>query len=209
VFAVVLGEGKDAALLGFHTAIEPMLLSRPDGVHIIPYYGPDIVVDFTKKDELVSVASKLNVAMQELEPADPWVKEVFGVDGCAEGFVCYPYDPLAASAGTVSMFEHFAFKVKGEKHSVLATKERVQIDPEVATSIDEFTRMFVTEARCDQGVAATGAATMKDMMVFLNWMSTDVEKESKDELEASGLTWDQVKKAVQAAARTWYTNQKK
>lgn len=39
---------------------------------------------------------------------------------------------------------------------------------------------------------------------FLKWFGQDVEKESKAELEASGLKWDQVAKEVQVAARNWY-----
>jgi hypothetical protein len=36
------------------------------------------------------------------------------------------------------------------------------------------------------------------------WIAADVQKESVAELETSGLTWDQVDKAVQTAARSWF-----
>ena len=42
------------------------------------------------------------------------------------------------------------------------------------------------------------------MRAFLEWVSLDVKKESTAELEAAGLTWEQVQKDVQNAARDWF-----
>ena len=39
---------------------------------------------------------------------------------------------------------------------------------------------------------------------FLKWMGQDIQKETVDELEASGLTWSQVVKRINWAARNWY-----
>ena len=40
-----------------------------------------------------------------------------------------------------------------------------------------------------------------------NWCVDDVEKECQDELEASGLTFEQVKKPLGIKARAWYLNE--
>jgi hypothetical protein len=102
------------------------------------------------------------------------------------------------------------FKAKGEKHKVVKTKEAVQVDPEVAKSIGDFVTMFVTEARCEQGLNAIGnVLDMKKTGDFLKWLSQDVLKESTAELEASQLTWEQVQKAVQVAGREWYSRKVK
>jgi len=50
---------------------------------------------------------------------------------------------------------------------------------------------------------------MKNVGPFLKWMSHDVSKESADELEAAGLTWDQVQKGVQTASRNWFVSKNK
>jgi hypothetical protein len=45
---------------------------------------------------------------------------------------------------------------------------------------------------------------MRNIGNFLRWVAEDTKKESVAELEASGLTWDQVQKPVQDRARDWY-----
>ena len=66
--------------------------------------------------------------------------------------------------------------------------------------------MFVTVARCEQGVSVVGLG-MKNVGSFLKWMSEDIQKESTAELEVSGLEWKDVQKQLQVSARTWYINE--
>jgi hypothetical protein len=179
--------------------IDKMLHGRPSDVHVLPWYGEPIKVDFTNEAVLRKTAGILNTVVDAVEPCDPWVKDTFGISGTAEGVVYYP------DSSYRDVFSNFAFKAKGEKHRVVKAKEAVQVDPEVAASIDQFVSMFVTEARMEQGLAAIGGSQeMKNMGPFLKWVSSDIFKESEDELEASGLTWDQVNKSVQHAARNWF-----
>jgi hypothetical protein len=71
--------------------------------------------------------------------------------------------------------------------------------------VEEFVALVVTDARLQQGVAHVGGAfDSKQTGAFLAWLVADVKKESIAELEASGQTWAQVERAVQAAARSWY-----
>jgi hypothetical protein len=53
-------------------------------------------------------------------------------------------------------------------------------------------------------VACGGAREPRFTGKFLQWVTADVQKEATAELEASGLTWAQVEKAVQARAREWF-----
>lgn len=172
--------------------------SHPD-VFILPWHGEPFKVDFHNEANLRQTAEMLNKCVDEVEPCDPWVKQNFGVEGTAEGIVYYP------DAAYRDIFSNFAFKAKGEKHRVVKVKEAVQVDPAIAESVEQFIDLFITEARMDQGLAAIGGSLeMKNMGPFLKWVSSDVFKESVAELEASGLTWDQVQKAVQGAARNWF-----
>lgn len=66
----------------------------------------------------------------------------------------------------------------------------------------------MTEARLQQALseACNGEINMKQMGQFLKWISLDILKESEAELATANLTWKQVNKSVNSAARKWYTN---
>lgn len=184
--------------------IEKMLGDRPDDIHVLPWYGEAVKVDFKNEANLRKTAERLNAVVEEVEPCDPWVKQVFGIEGTAEGLVYYP------DTAYREIFRNFVFKAKGEKHRVVKVKEAVQVDPEVAASVNDFVTMFVTEARLEQGLAAIGGSLeTKNIGPFLKWMNQDVLKESSAELEASNLTWEQVQKSVNFAARNWFIQKNK
>jgi hypothetical protein len=179
-------------------------------VHILPWYGDVVVVDLAKKDSLPQVVDRLNDVVAEIEPCDPWVKATFGVEGTCEGIVYYPvYDGTHSSDLTRKRFSDLSFKAKGDKHKVVKTKKTVRIDPEVAAGVEDFVKMFVTEPRLEQGLAAVGYLDMRNVGQFIGWVCKDVEKESKDELAASGLEWKQVQRNVTQAARQWYVDKVK
>jgi hypothetical protein len=96
------------------------------------------------------------------------------------------------------------FKAKGEKHRTAGTRTAVAVDAAVVASVDDFVALMVTEARLAQGLAAVGGRDPKLTGSFLEWIATDVRKESAAELEASGLTFAQVDKAIRVRARTWF-----
>jgi hypothetical protein len=203
IFAVMIGDSLETAkMVTSPDEIKKLLGELPDDVHILPWEGEEYVIDYTDREGLQKTADAINAVIAQIEPADPWVKATFGVDGIAEGIV---YVPGAGESITRKQYSDLAFKAKGEKHKVVKTKESVQIDPEVAASVQEFATMFATEARFEQGVAALGGTVeMKQIGGFLKWVSQDVIKESADELEASDLEWSQVEKSIQHAARNWY-----
>lgn len=200
VFAVFLGTGDLAAVVSEPAEIARLLESHPPGLHVLPWHGEEFEVTYgdARRANQQEVAQRLSAVVSDIEPCDPWVKATFGVEGVAEGLVYYPD---AGRPITKVDFASLVFKAKGEKHAEVKTKEVVQVDPEVAASVEAFAAMTVTPARAEKGVAAVGGAELKNTGAFLKWMAQDVLKESKAELEASGLTWDQVQKAVGARAR--------
>lgn len=220
VFAVIAYEWRtgnyvaptddDAIVLSEPAEIERLFVNKPDDVYVLPWCSEPIEVQYGNRAQLQEVADRLNKYIAEIEPCDPWVKATFGIEGTAEGAVYYPVDYEDRGQNMQKWFSDFVFKAKGEKHKVVKTKEAVQVDPEVAKSIAEFVTMFVTDARCEQGLNAIGnVLDMKKTGDFLKWLSQDVLKESTAELEASGLTWEQVQKSVQVAAREWYARKVK
>ena len=171
-------------------------------------------------EELTKITETINGWVSEVEASDPWTKEVFGVEGTGEGLVFYP---RSSEHLTNTDFTNLVFKAKGEKHKNIATAKPAQVDASVAASIDAFVEMVCTEARLEQGARAilgehkheetlnclfctTGALTydLKNTGKFVSWVSADVEKETQDELSASGLTFKQVQKAISDKARAWF-----
>jgi hypothetical protein len=172
----------------------------PEDVHVLPWIGQPLEIVWGDRESLQAAADAANREVEAVEACDPWMKATFGVEGIGEGLVYYP-----DGVTNVKRFGDFAFKAKGEKHKVTKTKESVQVDPEVASSVDEFVELFVTPARLEQGLDAVGGnADPKLTGKFLAWIGQDVEKESGDELQASGLDWKQVAKPVGNAARKWF-----
>lgn len=215
VFAIQRTTAKgEVGLLVDPAAIEKVLgIPRPEGdrttpwnIRVLPWATEEFTIDFADREGLEKAATTINDLVLELEPCDPWVKDVFGVEGVCEGLVYYPITDWVKQ-GFYEDREKVTrpmFKAKGEKHRVKAAKTAVQVDTEVLASVGEFVAAFVTEPRCEQGVTNSGTVEIKNLGGFLKWMCTDVEKESKAELEAAGLDWKQVSGAVQKAARDWY-----
>jgi len=217
--------------------LEELVKGIPD-VYVLPWYtrpamhGTDtrianiLTIDWKLSDEELSkVIEPVNEWVLEIEANDPWVEQTFGVKGTGEGLVFYPYSE--AHRGYES-FSNLCFKAKGEKHKNIATAKPAQVSAEAAASIEAFVNMVLTEARLEQGARAilgehkhedalkclfctTGALTydMKNTGKFVTWVSADVEKETQDELAASGLTFKEVQKAITDKARTWFLTQAK
>jgi tRNA-binding EMAP/Myf-like protein len=224
VFAIQIGLGSGCQLLVEPFRIRRMLPEHPD-IFILPWTDArGKVLDWSDKWSLEAKAAEINLEVARVEERDPWVSNVFGVDGTGEGLVLYPVS-IYRDSGYVSQeladeigplldrdrFAELVFKAKGEKHKVVKQKSPVQIDPEIARSVDEFVDMFLTEARLEQGVveACGGEFHMRCVGDFLKWIGQDVKKESIVELEASGLEWKQVGKAVGDGARRWYIGKAK
>jgi hypothetical protein len=195
-------DGNIAKLEIHPDKISEFLPKHPD-IFVLPFYGEPFVLDFGDRAQLASVVDTINQAVDTVEKVDPWVKETFGIEGIGEGLVLFPESGELAERLS---YAELLFKAKGEKHQAVKTKAPVQIDPEVAQSVDDFVNLFVTPARLEQAVIAVGCDRfeMDKIGAFLKWFNTDVQKESTAELEAAGLTWKEVNKAVMNAAKTWY-----
>jgi hypothetical protein len=216
IFGIQLGDSETDEFGYDHGTliIDPKVISRilgvggelPNNVRVLPWQGDEVDVNYTDETSLQDSVDNMNTVVQSVEAIDPWVKDTFGIEGMGEGVVYYPIS--LADMGSLDRHEMsiYSFKAKGKKHENVKNKNAVEIEPAVAASIDEFVTMVVTPARLDQGAqeAAGGEFHKRHIGSFLKWMGQDVQKETVDELEASGLKWDQVVKPVGIAARTWY-----
>ncbi|MCU0543056.1 MAG: hypothetical protein MUE44_12890 [Oscillatoriaceae cyanobacterium Prado104] len=209
VFAIQFGgiDGKIAKLEIRPDKINEFLPKHPD-IFVLPFYGEPFVLDFGDRAQLESVVGAINQAVDTVERVDPWVKETFGIEGIGEGLVLFPESGELAERLS---YTELLFKAKGEKHQAVKTKAPVQIDPEVARSIDDFVNLFVTPTRLEQAVTGVGSEgfEMAKIGTFLQWFVADVQKESVAELEAAQLSWKEVNKAVMNAAKKWYQEKAK
>lgn len=210
VFAVQLGDpARDSTRLVVEPAhLRALLPPHPD-VHVLPWHGEPVVLDFAEPERLRAGAARIDAMVADVEAADPWVAEVFGLRGLGEGVVLYPVEGVAfdAEGGTDrDRYVDLMFKAKGEEHRVNRQKRAAQIDPEVARSVEEFAALMVTPARLEQGLVQVlgGRMELRRMGELLRWVAHDVQKESTAELAAAGLEWTQVAKAVGQAAQRWY-----
>jgi hypothetical protein len=206
IFALQVGRDGDARIVYEPSEISSALPREThQDVFVLPWWEEaSITLNFAQTSELEKSAERLNQLVEAVEREDPWVKSTFGISGLGEGLVFYP-----VGEGTPTNPEELAklmFKAKGEKHRTANTKAPVQVAAEVVASVREFVALMVTEARLQQGLSSVcgGKADMKQMRAFLDWLSSDVKKESVAELEASKLTWEQVQKDVQTTARDWF-----
>lgn len=202
VFALQFGMGADARVVYDPSEITLFLGALPQGMHVLPWWAEaDVIIDYTNPAEN---AERLNALVEQVEREDPWVKATFNVTGLGEGLVFYPTgDHVETNPEALALL---MWKAKGDKHRTAGTKQAVQVSPEVAGSVAEFVTLMVTEARLNQGVSTVcaGECSMRNIGTFLRWVIEDTKKESVAELEASGLTWEQVQKAVQERAREWF-----
>lgn len=184
--------------------LEEIVAGIPD-TYVLPWYKDEVQVDWTAEmDETYAPIQLINRWVDMIEENDPWVEDTFKVKGTGEGLVFYP---VSNEHLGVANFNNLVFKAKGEKHRVVKAKAAVQVSADVAANVDQFVAMVLTEARLEQGAA--GSYEKKDLGKFLQWITADVQKETKNELEASGLTWEQVNKPLTTFARTWYLGKSK
>jgi hypothetical protein len=192
-------------------------------IYVLPWYtrpvahGTDtcvyaqVNVDWSaSSEELTKITEEINKWVMEVEANDPWVEETFGIRGTGEGLVFYPRSPEHLK---YTDFANLCFKAKGEAHKNIKTAAPAQVSPEIAASVEAFAELVLTQARLEQGaskVALTpGIYDLKQTGKFVSWIIGDVEKETQDELAASGLTFKQVQKAISDKARAWYITKAK
>lgn len=184
--------------------IEYFTNNVPD-TYVVPWGTEEFLVDFRLQSSMEAFTSTVGNLVEICDKVDPYIKDRFGIEGIGEGYVFYPLYPLSSA----TLVNHdYIFKAKGKSHTVAAHEatNRIQIDPTILEGVAAFAKEFVTPARCEQGLneACGGEAVMTKIGAFMAWIGPDVKKESVNELEASGLEWKNVAKAVNQQARDWF-----
>jgi hypothetical protein len=180
------------------------LLPNIPGVYVLPWYGEEIVINWLEDSvKLESIADTISSVVDVVENCDPWIKDVFNIEGVGEGLVYYP-----TSHSGMKSFANLSFKAKGEKHKIIGSIKAAQVAPPKSEDVEAFVSMVLTDARLDQAIRAIANGELKfevrNTGKFLEWIVRDIQKETSDELEASKLEWKAVSKVIATRAREWY-----
>lgn len=202
-----LDEGNDSLIVDPIDLYDMLCI---ENAYVLPWYGSGIEVDWSAESEqLTSNVESINKWVDDVEKCDPWIKDIFNVDGTGEGLVFYPTSKEHLG---VANYANLVFKAKGEAHKNIKVASPAQIDASAASSIKDFVDMVLTLARLEQGVTAVNGSLVYEMKTvgkFITWIQDDVKKECQDELDASELTFDAVKNSLTTRARTWYLDNAK
>ena len=168
------------------------------GVHVLPWAAPAQHINYTNAGTFSEQTSAL---VEEIGRVDPYIRDTFGIEGPGEGLVFMP-----ENSSSLQDFCKSTFKAKCEAHRVKKAAKAVTTKIDVPKDAVDFVLTFVTEPRLKQGLAEAcgGDRSPKNTGAFIKWMSSDVLKESKAELEAMGIEFGAVAKFVVVAAREWF-----
>lgn len=212
--------------------VTPMEL-RNKRIHIIDWSNYDAEkVRLHDREHCQKFVNCQEPIIQAVDQSDPWMKSEFDIEGIGEGLVYYPVsdsdyearveDAIEGERYTAPwltdslqdfgihecVFTKLIFKAKGQSHERTSQekKKAIQLSPEELASQNEYVLKFVTEERLHQIAKehCNDDFDMRNIGTFLREFGIDVHKESKDELEASGMEWKKVQKPVQREARNWF-----
>lgn len=178
-----------------------------DNLIVLPWHMDfESSVDWSDPTAANAWVDILNEEVERIGECDPFIKDIFGIEGVGEGLVLMPNTTGNSDGIERDEFATQTFKAKSEAHRVKKTEKAVSKRVEVPEGVPEFVEAFVTEARCQQGLveACDGIAEKPRTADFLKWIGGDVKKESEAELADMGLEWPQVAKHVNKAAVNWF-----
>lgn len=195
-----------AVQIGGEMILEPQFIEEliPDlcQLLVLPWHVVcDDTIDYADSAQCAMFADWVSSYAEEIGKKDPFIAEIFEIEGPGEGLVFVPY----AGHVRVDKYNTTIFKAKTANHNVKKGKPAAR-DLVIPQSVLDFVDLFITDARCEQGLseACGGVAETQLTSDFLKWMGQDVKKESVAELEDSGMAWKDVSSHVTKAARNWF-----
>lgn len=165
-------------------------------IDMFPSYSVDVDVDCPS-----SAVEEIEKIVERVEQQCP-VGLFFGVDGVGEGVVWTPMDDELFNDTDLW------FKTKGDKHQATKTKQKIELDPLIVSTRQEFVQSVVTDVRLKQAADYVreihGTCSVKHTADFLRWIAHDIQTEERDTMEANDIAWKDVAKAINGRARTYW-----
>lgn len=232
-FAMIMitegSEGKQ--IISSSPDLMEYLVKDIPNVHVIPWYMPEndcknLEVTFTKEtwrneEKIDDLLNSLNEYVEKIDKSDPFIKELFGVEGTGEGLVFYPFylDDLMELSfynefSDRDQFSKYVFKAKGMSHKLSnKQKKSIQASPENYASIEEYAKSVCTSSRLEQGVREISDGELKfeskKIPEFVKWIQNELIKETSDEIAQLGVEAKSALKVATRHATNWYLKQMK
>lgn len=178
-----------------------------DHVIVLPWYNHELTAVYWTNAALTNLwIDRLNEEVDRIGACDPFIKDLFDIEGPGEGLVLMPFAGIETHGMERDEFAHLTFKAKSEAHRVKKMGSAVSKRVEVPVGVHEFVDMFATEARFEQGLmeACDGIAEKPRTADFLKWVGNDIIKESEVERAEAGLEWKDLAKHVNQVAVRWF-----
>jgi len=213
IFSIEIINGNERHIVAEPDEIKKLIsveLATHEDVFILPWADEARKVVFFGSDETNSpqaFADYINEKVDAISVKDEYIFDLFGVEGFGEGYVCYPSLDGNYARIPRDLFGAMVFKAKTEAHSANKTKG-AKVKVEVPASVYEFADTYVTDARCEQMITehCEGEYSMKRTPDFMRAIIADIEKETVNEREASGIDMNSAKKVIGAKAVQWLKN---
>ena len=179
------------------------LIDNTNRVKVLPWLHAEFPICFDLSKGNDWIQSQLDRLKHQLESTigrlDPYVYYEYGIEGPGEGIVYYP---IGGDAG--KYWRDYMWKMKVSRHTETSTK-RVKVGPIKSEGIDEFINEFFTEVRMNKLLQESDLEIhRKNTGPILKLIMQDVHKESKNELEVSGLEWKEVSKFAPQVIKKWW-----
>lgn len=164
--------------------------------NIYDFQTYELDIDFQRPD---LAQNKLVEITQAVEMECP-VGKYFNQIGIGEGVIWTEWE---TSNG------NWAFKVKGDKHTVCKVVTLAAVDTEKFDRLIDFIDYACTENRMQQGLdylrdELQMAIEWKSCGVFIKWIVGDILKEERDTMDASCISVSDVSRGVSSKARVWF-----
>lgn len=212
IFAIKIGNNRfiiDDDMIGYMLSMSQKM-EKPNNVWFDLWHrAPEFLPQYINFDDPEQDLSLIETEVNKIGVIDPWVSRKFGLRGAGEGLVWYPVG-LADHNGdlTSDVMETFLFKTKAQQFKETAETPLISATPVISANVQDFVRLFVTDARCEKIAAEInqGVLDYKNNLLgpFVGSLANDVSRESKYEMSKSDLTWRDVSEAVKSASKDWY-----
>lgn len=172
-------------------------------VVVLPWHSIMEPVDFGDAHALSAFADEVNTLVESFETIDPFIQEMFEVEGPGEGLVFVPrFDVDRAT------YSALVFKAK-TKHHRLKTPKAASVAVPLPEDALALVESVSTDARFEQGLqeACGGVAEPEMTGAIIKWVLQDVRKEQYVELEsleAAGVPWKKVSGILAKKTRQWF-----
>lgn len=185
--------------------IKAIIGFEDDLVVVLPWAGKSVTFFPGDLSRTASALDEVNQAAEDIGIVDPFIKELFGVEGPGEGLVFVP-EAGPQNPITLEDYSNTAFKAKAERHRVKKSAKAANAKTEIPQDVQDFVDVFATENRMEQMFNEKVGGVLERRLTgdFVQALIADVMKESQTERGSLDVNEKVLKNMLGHRAKTWY-----